>query len=222
MTEGKFTELVNLYLDKEISERGLAELKAELAQNAVRKSEFRQRCQLHQAMRMALNPDAHTATFPRWVMDLGTGLAACFALGFALFLPVFRDTAHVPSPSALNGVGGENLVEADPLDQIGRSELRRFATIQEQRSANQRASIAARLRLMGLRPELTPEAKQLRSVSMASIQLPISQRNHAEMLREMQEMTPIPAPQILRAESLQPVPAVGWPSGFQSSLASFE
>ena len=55
MTEAKFTELVNLYLDKEISENGLAELKVELAASAVRKAEFRERCRLHQAMRLALN-----------------------------------------------------------------------------------------------------------------------------------------------------------------------
>ena len=37
MTEDKFTELVNLYLDQEISDCGLAQLKSELAANAERK-----------------------------------------------------------------------------------------------------------------------------------------------------------------------------------------
>jgi len=268
MTEEKFTELVNLYLDKEITERSLAGLKAELAANADRKAEFAERCRLHQAMRLALNPQSskrrsksrrsgearssrssrsqqrpssrssrqpvaistretrvdpsaeRVTHFPRWMM--GTGLAASFALGFALLTPVFRDTTHAASQPALEGVEADELVEVDPLDTIGRNELRRFATIQEQRAANQRASIAAQLRLMGLSPELTPEEKQLRPISVAAAQRPKPTRNHAELLAEVQKMTAMPAQQILRVESLQPDPAVRWPGGFKSSLASFK
>lgn len=54
MTEDKFSELVNLYLDKEISAEDLASLKAELAANSEREIEFRERCRLHQAMRLAM------------------------------------------------------------------------------------------------------------------------------------------------------------------------
>ena len=271
MTEEKFTELVNLYLDKEISDCGLAELKAELAANAGRKAEFHERCRLHQAMRLALNPqttkrrsrakrsrselsarpgrsaaanprassrrasrsasEAPRATrveadggnhivFPRWI--LGSGLAACFLLGFVLLSPVFRDTTSVASQPSLEGVEADELVVEDPLDNIGRAELRRFASIQEQRNANRRASLAAQLRLMGLRPELTPEAKDLRSVSLAAIQPAAPSRSNADLLVEMQKITPIPTPQILRAESLGGEPALRWPGGFQSSLASFK
>lgn len=271
MTEEKFTELVNLYLDKEISERGLNQLKAELAANTQRKAEFAERCRLHQAMRMALNPQSSKrrgqsrrtsssssrrrsrsgqvrqrsasrssrrpevistretpidqslqkpAPFPRWIM--GTGLAASLALGFALLTPVFRDTTAVASQPALEGVDAEDLVEADPLDSIGRSELRRFASAQAQREANQRASLAAQLRLVGLHPELTPEEKRLRPISVAAAQRPVPTRDHAGLLAEVQKMSPMHTPQILRAESMQPAPAVRWPSGFQSSLASFK
>lgn len=54
MTEEKFSELVNLYLDKEISTEDLASLKAELSYNAERKVEFQERCRLNQAMRLAM------------------------------------------------------------------------------------------------------------------------------------------------------------------------
>jgi hypothetical protein len=45
MNEEDFSELVNLYLDKEITERGLAQLKCELAANVERKDEFAEHCQ---------------------------------------------------------------------------------------------------------------------------------------------------------------------------------
>jgi len=302
MTETKFTELVNLYLDKEISEQGLAELKAELVNNAERKAEFAERCRFHQAMRLALNPAALDSAvakqrrssskrsssssssssskrarasssrssllnatspagsgrsrssrsvptgsprssgsnrstssnrvsrvdefsqgathFPRWLM--GAGLAACFALGFTLLKPVFRDTTAAASQPAFVGVDADELVEQDPLDTIGRADLRRFAAIQAQREANHRASIAAQLRLMGLRPEFTPTEKQLRSVSVAAVHSPQPIRNDAELLAGLQKLTAMPAQQILRAESLQAEPAIGWPGGFHSSLASFK
>jgi hypothetical protein len=66
MTEEKFTELVNLYLDTEISERGLAQLKHELAANVERKDEFAEHCRMHQAMCMALNPQSSKRRFKSW------------------------------------------------------------------------------------------------------------------------------------------------------------
>lgn len=273
MTEEKFTELVNLYLDKELSDRGLAELKAELAADAGRKAEFRERCRLHQAMRLALDPQAgrrrsaprrsraskprrpraagasappsrrssrgtgrsasrapvstrvdpyqaeHIA-FPRWIM--GGGLAACLIVGFVLLPPVFRDTTSTASQPALEGVEADELVEEDPLDGISRAELRRFASVQEQRNGNRRASLAAQLRLMGLSPEHTPEEKELRPVSVAAAQAPASLRSNADLLDEVRKITPMPAPQILRAEPLGGEPASRWPGGFESSLASFK
>ncbi len=260
MTEEKFTELVNLYLDREISDRGIAELKVELKENAERKLEFAERCRLHQAMRLALNPavskrpatskgsrpspgqtsrstsrsrrqpiaapirgtgtSERVTSFPRWIM--GTGLVACLALGFTLLVPVFRDTTAVASQPALDGVDADELIEQDPLDTIGRRELRRFATIQAQREASQRASIAAQLRLMGLRPEFTPKEKQLRTVSIAAARRPTPTRNDAKLLSEVQKLSPIPAQQILRIESMEAEPATRWPGGFEPSLASFK
>ncbi|MBT62474.1 MAG: hypothetical protein CML13_04600 [Puniceicoccaceae bacterium] len=319
MSEEKFTELVNLYLDKEISERGLADLKAELRVHPQRKAAFQERCRLHQAMRLALNPSAkniestilsrrsnasvskskglsprrsgsvssgsvsfssrragarrsgarssersardstrgstysaqlqqpqqsqkpqqplpfetrhQASTFsekgvmPRWV--LGTGLAASFAIGFTLLAPAFRGGLHYAVNLVQQGVASDKLSETDPLDPLdtfGRADLRRYASTQAQRSMNQRASIAAQLRLMGLRPEFTPEEKQLRSVSLAAAQRPQPTRNDAELLAGVQQMSPMPTPQILRvaADSTSHESSSRWPSGFQTSLASFK
>ena len=271
MTEEKFTELVNLYLDKEISERGLAQLKCELAANVEREDEFADHCRIHQAMGMALNPQSskrrfrswhtgsssfsrsshstqrgqrtfpnmspqaesfstretninHSAhevtTFPRWIM--GTGFAASLALGFALLMPVFRDNSVVSSQTALKGVVVGEMFETNPLDRIGQREIRRFANAQFQREANQRASLAAQLGLMRLSPELTPEEKQLRSIIAAAAQRPEVVRDHAELLVEIQKISAMPPPQILRIESMQSEPTVPWSGGFKSSLASFK
>jgi hypothetical protein len=271
MTEENFTELVNLYLDKEITARGLAQLKCELAANVERKDEFAEHCRMHQAMRIALNPQPskrrfkfwlngsnssscssrsseqglrtfsnmspqvesfstresksnHSAhkvtTFPRWIV--GTGFAASLALGFALLMPVFRDTPAESSQTALKDMEAEVLVEADLFDLIGHRELRRFANLQSQRETDQRASLSAQFRLMGLSPELTPNGKQLRSINTTASQRPEVVRDHAELLAEIQKISAMPPPQILRVESMQSEPTAPWSGGFKSSLASFK
>lgn len=271
MNEEDFSELVNLYLDKEITERGLAQLKCELAANVERKDEFAEHCRMHQAMLLALNPQparrrfkfwrsgsnssfrssrsseqgprtfsnmspqvesfstretnsnhsAHdVSTFPRWIM--GTAFAASLALGFALLMPIFLDTSAESSQIALDDMEAEALVQADLLDLIGQRELRRFTNLQSQREANQQASLAAQLRLMGLSPELTPNENQLRSISMAASQRPEVFREHAELLAEIQKISAMPPPQILRVESMQSEPTAPWSGGFKSSLASFK
>ena len=271
MTEDKFTELVNLYIDKEISECGLARLKIELAANAERRDDFAKRCRMHQAMLMALNPQsprrsykfwrfgsnspslssrskqrgqrisfytsrrAHftsareintnqfshkVITFPRWI--IGTGFAAGLALSFALLMTVFRDTPAVSSQSTLKGVEVEDLFEVDILERIGPQKFVRNVNMQSQRKTNQQDSLAVQLRLLGLSPELTPMKKQLRFTSMASTQRPEVVRDHAELLGEVQKMSAMSPPKILRFESMQSEPTGPWPVGFQSSLASFK
>ena len=240
MTEDKFTELVNLYLDKEISDCGLAQLKSELAANAERKDDFAESCRMHLAMRMALNPQSPKRSYEFWRNEsnslsssshkvttfplriMGTGVAASLALGFALLLLVFRETPAVSSQTTLKGVEVEDLFEDDLLDRIGHQEIRRFANVQAQRKANQQASLANQLRLFGLSPELTPKKKQLRFISAAAALRPEVVRDHAELLAEVQKMSAMPPPQILRVESMQSEASAPWPGGFQSSLASFK
>jgi hypothetical protein len=158
--------------------------------------------------------------FPRWV--LGLGLMASAVMAFLFLSSVFRDHTQVAALPQFEGADTEDLSPGDPLDAIGRTDLRRFATIQEQRAFNQRASLAAQLRLMGLRPEMTPQEKELRSVSLDALQPKVLRHSRSAMLQQLQSFSPMPAPQILRKVPGVVEPLPKWPAGFQSSLASFK
>jgi hypothetical protein len=54
MTEPRFEELINLYLDNEIGRHELGELKYAIRDNVLRRRKFERACQLHQAARKAL------------------------------------------------------------------------------------------------------------------------------------------------------------------------
>jgi hypothetical protein len=58
MTEERFDELINLYLDNEIGRSDLGELKHVIKGNLVRRRKFERACQLHQAARKALTSPA--------------------------------------------------------------------------------------------------------------------------------------------------------------------
>ena len=75
---------------------------------------------------------------------------------------------------------------------------------------------------MGLSPELTTKKKQFRSISVAASQRPDVVRDQAELLMEVQKVSAMPSPKILRVESMQSEPAALWPGSFQSSFASFK
>lgn len=254
MTDEKFSELVNLYLDKEISSSELETLKAELATNADRKADFAERCRLHQAMRMALgvpssakparrrtsqsstrstrnvvNPSrksvpathqaAPVASFPRWV--LGAGLAASMAVGGALLFPTFTDTTHA-SKQKLEGVEPEELIEKDLFEAVDRSDLKRFASTQQE-AIQRAATLAAELRLLGLRPDVTSGELALQEVSYASTQpRELLPRRRVVIFHQLKDYSPIPEPAILESADSEPARAAIWPSGFQTSLATFK
>lgn len=75
MTEARFEELVNLYLDNEIGRHDLADLKQTIRENALRRMKFERACQLHQAARKALvshdEPSGGTDREPQ--SDRGSG-----------------------------------------------------------------------------------------------------------------------------------------------------
>jgi hypothetical protein len=54
MTEQRFDELINLYLDNEIGRSDLGELKHAIKDNLLRRRKFERSCELHQAARKAL------------------------------------------------------------------------------------------------------------------------------------------------------------------------
>lgn len=100
--------------------------------------------------------------------------------------------------------------------------------MQEQREINQSASLAAQMRLLGLSPDLTPEEKTLREVSLAAVRASRGSISQAELLRQIQELRPMPEPELIRgsihlggADTRRASTAPTWPGGFQSSLVSF-
>jgi len=259
MIEEKFSELVNLYLDKEISKSDLELLKRELNRNSERRGEFQERCHLHQAMRLALGAPAapsstpranrsrsggtrtrkmgsrsgarkmqrqlathsgSTAPLPKWA--LGAGVAACLTIGGLLLSPVFTVTTNI-SKGFSEGVGNSDFDRMDqvPLDLIKRSDLRRFADAQARRDRRRSASLAAELRLLGMSPDVAIAEVPLEEVNFASIQPRDTRQRRIEMLNQLQEYSPIPEHPILQS-SQQNSALSAWPSGFQSSLASFK
>lgn len=264
MTDEKFTELVNLYFDKEISAEELEELKSEIAACPTRKRAFAERSRLHKAMRMALKPEkvrsrrtgsrsrrrssssssgrsrsrsrastrvspheesvirSTVAQFPRWM--LASGLAASVAVGMILLPPVFRDTTDRQSQPELVGMSEKDLMEQDPLANLGKSELRRYAVLQERREAKRHASLIAQMRLMGLRPEYTPVDKELREVNLAADYKPKRKVSQAELFQRIQGQKVIPEPQLLFSDSEEADDGAGssWSTTFEPSLVSFE
>jgi len=106
MKDSRFIELINLYIDRQISSDETAELEAEIQANPRRRQVYRQYCQMHHATKLvyesfgtngekitvAARPSASIARFEsrrraqlrnRWLYAAG-GLAAAACLGFAL------------------------------------------------------------------------------------------------------------------------------------------
>lgn len=253
MTDEKFTELVNLYFDKEISAEGLRRLTAEIAACPERKRAFAERCRLDKAMRLALAPrrqgsrrtssrrrfrsrsasaatrlshveasarssSGRGASLPRWV--LGSGMAASLVIAAILLTPVFRDTVAPGAQPALVGLDQEEL--QDPLASLGNSELRRYAAAQQQAGVQYHASLVAQMRLMGLRPELTPQDKELREVGLPAHYEPKHEVSQAELFQRIQAQKAIPAPSLFRYQEADQHLMPNWPETFQAAPVRFE
>lgn len=262
MTDEKFTELVNLYFDKEISAEDLEDLKSEIGARPDRKRAFVERCRLDKAMRMALKlkraRSGRSSTRSRRSASSGLasrsravsistsvsrvnvffkaaseallsrgllagGVAASIIIGFLLLPPIFRDMTESPALPALASVSEEELSERDPFAALGKSELRRYAVARQQREAKYHASLAAQMRLMGLRPELTPENKQLREVRLPAHYEPKHEVSQAELFQRLQAQKLMPDPQLLRIREMDRDGAKSsWSGAFEASKARFE
>ena len=223
MKESKFTELVNLYFDREISPAEIEMLREELAVCPARKAEFESRYRLHQAMRIAVAPEAlkvaefgilaakktsQASRLTAWV--LGFGIATCMTTAFVLLRPVIREASSVAS--------------AGELTEMRQSDMKRFAATQGT-AGSRRGSLASQLRLMGLTPELVPLEPQLSSVDVEALlqretrrQREIDRINQYRAYSAMSEQRlfePLPSP------TREWQPQQRWPAGFQSSLVSF-
>ncbi|MBT4757364.1 MAG: hypothetical protein HOO08_03110 [Opitutae bacterium] len=223
MNESKFTELVNLYFDQEISSVEIESLREELAVCPARKAEFASRYRLHQAICIAVAPEASRVAELRvltakktsqasrltlWL--LGFGIAGCVSVAFVLFSPVIREASSV-APS-------------EELAEVLQSDMKCFAATQGA-GGSRRGSLASQLRLMGLTPALAPLKPQLSTVDVeALLQREASRQREIDRLSQYQAYSAMPEqrlfeplPQAARVlQSPQLRPAV-----FQSSLARF-
>ena len=223
MKESKFTELVNLYFDQEISSVEIELLREELAVCPARKAEFESRYRLHQAMRIAVAPEAlevaefrllaakktsQASRLTAWL--LGFGIATCVSAAFVLLRPVIREASSVASV-------GE-------LTEMLQSDMKRFAATQGA-AGSRRGSLASQLRLMGLTPGLAPLEPQLSSVDVeALLQRETRRQREIDRINQYQAYSAMPEQRLFQplpqaARELQPQQR--WPAGFQSSLASF-
>lgn len=222
MNETKFTELVNAYFDREITDAELASLRQELTANAKRRQEFKTRYYLHKATRAALSVESVSnvklnesavaqgsdgTDFPGWF--LGFGIAACVMLSFFLSVSLFNEPARVESQFS-----GKN-----PLTD---SDIERY--VENQMSREQlRGSLASQLRLVGLTPDIAPSKPQLGEVDMESLL--------QSELRRQRAIDRINPYKVYSAHSkLQSDESLRYPNegnnqyqtaGFKSSLASF-
>lgn len=139
-----------------------------------------------------------------------------------LLPPVFRDTTDPQAQPALVGVDEKDLIEQDPLANLGKSELRRYLEQQQGREAKRHASLIAQMRLMGLRPEHTPQDKELREVSLAAVHQPEQRVSQAERFQRIQAMKAIPEPELLRLEEADNLSEQTWPATYGPSFVNFE
>lgn len=231
MNEEKFNELVDLYLDREITEADAALLRSELERSDLRREYFEsQRC-FHQAMRSALRaslnpelsnleatPPANRILFP--LVCLST-LAACVALALVSFGPQFVENKMLASGSD-EGIEALDPVLAEEVE-ISPEQLLRYL---EQRELEQRrqATLTAQLRLMGMTPEVLPADRQLQNVDLQAHHKAVAiKQDHTEHLERLVRLSPIPETPVMQSRSMPNYANTGstWPAGFRSSLASF-
>jgi len=228
MTEEKFTELVNLYLDKEISGEDLERMKAEILANPDRERAFVERCRLHRAMRLALEPDVRASGsgvfVPRWL--LLSGMAASLALGFVFLAPINSSLTDSGGATTLVDAALERFSPAtteEELTPLRKSELQRYASVQEQRQVNPRASLVSQMRLMGLRPEHTPQDKKLERVDLAAIYEPVEKVHQAELFQRIQALKAFPSSDLIRIDNSNGADSLSAPKEInQPSISGFE
>jgi hypothetical protein len=179
MNDREFKELIDLYLDKEIDTASINRLRQVIATDAVRLREFQSACQLHHAMRMALHKEvaeneARThLPLRRW--QVAVGMVASFILGAVLLAPAIQEARNV-GPLAL-----EILETSDSSDSSDRPVIKSWAVTSlkpykpyanylSRKSgkdvASKNSSLAGRLRLFGLSPDLAPPTANLEQVEV--------------------------------------------------------
>jgi hypothetical protein len=231
MKEAKFTELVNLYFDREISSVEIELLREELAVCPARKAELESRFQLHRAMCIAVAPEAlkvaefrvlaakktsQASRLTAWL--LGCGIAASVGAAFVLLNPVIREASSVASAEEHTEMLQTEMLQSD---------MKRFAATQGT-ADSRRGSLASQLRLMGLTPALAPLEPQLSTVDVEALLQREARRQHQiDRINQYQAYSVMPEQPLFEPlpqsdwESQPQQPQQPWSAGFQSSLASF-
>lgn len=123
MKDPRFIELVNLYIDRQISAEETAELEAEIQRNPARRRAYQEYCRLHRATRLVYEsfrpdaaPAASVAPAPAGITQIaqrartrgrrwrtavgGLAAAACLALFFGLRAEFSREAVFGVAPAA--------------------------------------------------------------------------------------------------------------------------
>ncbi|MGC6455624.1 MAG: hypothetical protein ACON46_03730 [Coraliomargaritaceae bacterium] len=172
MNDCEFKELVDLYLDKEIDGESMQRLMEAIDSSQSRRRKFDSACQLHHAMRVALGKEvaANEARNPlplrRW--QVGLAMFASFICGAFFLAPAFHQSDRLESISAelsepLDSSNNESVMKALP------SSIQRYLSRSSSSEADRsHSSLAARLRLAGLSPDLAPKDARLQAVEIRS------------------------------------------------------
>lgn len=170
MTDDVFEDLVNLYLDKEITSAQLDILRGELERNPRRQSVFQSYCRIHQATHfaalrqcpviptlgksMARGPHflSHLIGKPAWI---GAFLILTFAtsLPFILNRPVASSPEEEPVAGSVSRLDG---FYAEAVTQPPSDTLDFFRTLQTQGQPHQNWDYTQRLRPLFATPEYLP------------------------------------------------------------------
>lgn len=167
MTESRFSDLVNLYLDEELSSQERMELEQVLLKSPERRKEFDARLRLHAAMRqaflspqeralerMAKEPIQRRKLF-KWAL-FPIGMAASVLVGFLLAANMIVKSSDSVSDAFLSDFG----VSESSQDHL----IGDYFPPQSESSS----SVAAHLRLLGLRPGMVEETSSLSAVDMVA------------------------------------------------------
>mgnify|MGYP000032152858 CR=1 FL=1 len=231
MTESRFSELVNLFFDQEISSVELAELEAVLQSSPVRRGEFEARRKLQRAMIYAmLSPEerarlegvqaekvAVRAARPKLVKAglVAIGLAAGVVVGISL------NAAYLVHQSET--LPGNTVASfEETLSDILVARYERLERLQSEDT--QVASIAAQLRLLGLRPELAGGTVELRAVDVAALaSVRAARQREIQRLRSAPSEYRLVQPEIFESRELRTGSANDrFTSGFEASLVGFK
>jgi len=214
MKKPTFEERVNLYLDREISTEQLELLKSELASSDDRLREFKFRCQLHRATRMALSADVSSVSKQqlkaketqrlRLLLSLRTSLeiAACLGVAFVIF------GALVRAPES-------NQIETGVLVAREFKQVKSFEDTQFRVSPQ--SSFAPQPQLASLTTEASRLNQSFDYQELYTKPVVIQQHNPYKAYNNVSDSSLLNSfePRYEVPQSYQ------WPAGFKSSLANF-